>query len=386
MGMFEKLFGKRPAAEQVKGYFKTLTAYQPTFYSYSGGLYEMDSTRAAVHAIATHCSKLKPHITGTNNKALERALQLRPNPWQTTSQFLYRIATILEVENTAFLVPVRDAAGAIVGAFPILPSKCELSEGYDGQMWLRFEFRNGQRAAVEFESCGILTKMQYDDDIYGSSNRALKPTLDLISVQNQGIEQGIKQSAAIRFMAKLGSSIRPDDLKKEQENFRSLNFGADNNGGVMMFDSKYAEVKQIDSKPYIVDAEQMKLINDNVYNYFGVNERILRNEWDEASWNAFYEGKIEPFALQLSEALTSMFFTERERAFGNEIQLSANRLQFATIGNKVSVITQLFDRGMLSRNEAREILQMNSVEDGDDFMIRGEYVGVKDRIEEGKNE
>lgn len=146
-----------------------------------------------------------------------------------------------------------------------------------------------------------------------------------------------------------------------------------------MFDSKFAEVKQIDSKPYIVDATQMQTINANIYNYFGVNEKILRNEWNEETWNAYYEGKVEPFALQLSMALTSMSFSENELAFGSEIMFSANRLQFATVKNKVDVITQLFDRGLISYNEGREILQMPPVENGDEFMIRGEYVNRKER-------
>lgn len=385
MGMFSQIFGKARSDDLIRGYFQTLTAYQPTFYSHSGGLYEMDTTRAAVHAFAIHASKLKPEILGSGNGRIERLLKYKPNPWMTTSQFLYRAATIFEVENTVFIVPLIDG-NKFSGYMPVLPNKCELVYGTDGKQYLRYYFSTGERAAVLYSECGVLTKMQYHSDVFGESNDALKPTIDLIDIQNQGIENGIKQAAAIRFMAKLGQSVRPDDLKKEQERFREINFGSDNNGGVMMFDAKYADVKQINSKPYVVDAEQMKIINDNVYNYFGVNEKILRNEWDESSWNAYYEGKIEPFALQLSLALTCMTFDERERSFGNEIQFSANRLQFATINNKVEVITQLFDRGLISFNEGREILQMPPIDGGDEYMIRGEYVNRNDRREKDADE
>jgi len=386
LGLFEAVFGKQKELPQTTEYFKTLTAYQPTFYSRSGGLYEMDKTRSAVHAIANHCSKLKPHTVGTAAKRYERMLQYKPNPWQTTSQFLYRLATILEVENTAFIVPIHDQYGQVKGIFPVLPQRVQLVNGTNGVLYLRYEFSTGQHAAIEFSSCGVLTKMQYKDDIFGSNNNALAPTMDVINTQNQGIEEGIKSSAAVRFMAKLGTVLRPEDIKREQENFRKINLSADNNGGVLMFDQKYADVQQINSKPYIVDADQMKLIDNNVFNYFGVNEKIMRNEWDEASWNAFYEGKIEPYAVQLSLVLTSMLLTENEIAHGNEITISANRLQFASVATKVSLITQLFDRGLLSANEGREIMQMPPVEGGDTYMIRGEYVDRNERIEEGANE
>ena len=378
MGLFESIFGRQPKVNATE-YFRTLTAYQPTFTSHKGGLYEMDATRSAIHAVATHCSKLKPHANGSAAQKYKQMLLYRPNPWQTTSQFLYRLATILEVENTAFIVPIYNEFGTVVGLYPVLPQRVQLVKAGNNQLYLRYEFASGQYAAVEYAACGVMTKMQYADDIFGANNNAIAPTLDLLSVQNQGITEGIKSAAAIRFMAKLGSTLRPEDLKKEQENFRKLNFASDNNGGVLMFDQKYAEVKQIDSKPYIVDAEQMKLIDNNVYNYFGVSESILRNEWNEETWTAFYEGKIEPFAIQLSLVLSTMLFSERELANGNEILFSANRLQFTSTTVKVNIITQLFDRGMLSTNEAREILQMNPIENGDNYMIRGEYVDRKER-------
>lgn len=381
-GIFDKLFGGQKVQQQIEkavdGYFTTLTAYSPSFHSFSGGVYEMAQTRAAIHAIATHCSKLKPHVTGPRNKQMERRLQLRMNPWQTTSQFLYQTATILEVDNNCILVPVLNNYDQTVGAYPIVPSMTQLMD-VDGEPYLRFQFETGEFAAVEFRRCGVLTKMQYKDAFFGTSNTALDPTLALISTQQQGLEEGIKSSAAIRFMAILGNSLRPEDLKTEQRNFREMNLSSDNNGGVLIVDQKYKEVKQLDSRPFVPDAEQMRVIDHNVEKYYGVNDKIMRNEWDESVFNAFYEGKVEPFALQLSLVLSNMLFTEREQSFGNGIEFSANRLQFASMSSKITAVQELYDRGMLSRNEGREILQMAPVEGGDEFFIRGEYVSVADR-------
>lgn len=381
MGLFEKLFGTGKQDKALRGYFQTLTAYQPIFYSRGGGIYEAMETRAAIHAIATHCSKLKPHVNGPQAARLERRLELQMNPWQNTQQFLYRSATILEVENACFLIPVEAENGKTIGAYPIVPSSCELAEGPGGALYLRYRFPNGQHAAMEYDRCGVLIKMQYKDDFFPDSNAPLIPTLDLIDVQNQGIENGIKQSAGIRFLAKLATSLRSEDLNKERERFRETNLSAENNGGVLLVDTKYADVKQLESKPFVVDDKQMALIKGNVHDWFGTNEKILRNEWDEQIWNAFYEGKIEVFALQMHLALTSMFFSEREQALGNDIMFSANRLQFAKIQDKVNVIQQLFDRSMLSPDEGREILQMAPLPDGlgKKYYIRGEYLSEAER-------
>ena len=150
-----------------------------------------------------------------------------------------------------------------------------------------------------------------------------------------------------------------------------------------MFDAKYSDVKQIDSKPFIVDAEQMKLIQTNVYNYFGVNEDILQNKFDENKWNAFYEGKVEPFALQLGLVLSNMTFTKKELSFGNALILTSNRMQYASNTTKLQVASQMFDRGIFSQNDIFDIFNMPHIEGGDKRYIRREYVEVSKLDNEG---
>lgn len=389
MGLFEKLFPWRADREKINTYFQTLTAYSPVWNTTGGGVYEALETRAAIHAIATHCSKLKPHIAGSAGRKYERMLQIRPNPWQTTSQFLYRLATIYEVENTAFIVPIPSEYddNEIAGIYPALPSGCELRQAADGRVILKFTFPNGKTAYADYERCGILTKMQYDNDFFGADNRVLTPTMQVINMQNQAMKESIKQGGSPRFLAKIANSIRPEDLSVERKRFVQDNLSVENNGGVILFDTKYSDVKQIASKPYVVDSDQMKLINENVNKYYGTNDKILKNEWDESTWNAFYEGKIEPFGLQLSLVLCAMFFTDRQIAAGNGIEFSANRLQFATTSTKLSTIVQLLDRGLMSRNEGREIMQMESIgPEGDGYFIRGEYVDASTKLNEENQE
>ncbi|HRC81353.1 MAG TPA: phage portal protein [Sedimentibacter sp.] len=377
MGLFEKIF-KRPSMQEVRGYFKTLSAYTPVFTTYEGGVYEMELTRAAIHAFATQCSKLKPEIRGNAYKELGKKLQFKPNSFMDTTKFLYRLATILCVQNTAFIVPIMDDTGTyITGYYPILPSMCEVVE-YQGQPWLRYTFSTGQKAAIEFEKVGIMTQFQYKHDFFGENNAALYPTMQLMHTQNQGILEGVKQSANIRFMAKLANIFKASDIAAERKRFTEENLSAENNSGVLMFDNKYADVKQIISKPFIIDSAQVDHIKNNVYSYFGVNESILQNKYTEDEFNAFYEGKIESFALQLGLVMTNMTFTEREIAYGNQIMFSSSRLQYASNKTKLEVSQQLFDRGILSRNEIREIWQLPPLGiEGDKRYIRLEYADVE---------
>ena len=123
----------------------------------------------------------------------------------------------------------------------------------------------------------------------------------------------------------------------------------------------------------------MTHIKNNVYNYFGTNEAILQNKYTEDEFNAFYEGKIEPFAIQLSLVLSNMTFTEKERQFGNQVMFSANRLQYASNQSKISIVTQLFDRGFINHDMGLEVFNMPPLPDGkgQKYFIRKEYAEVE---------
>ena len=382
MSLFEKIFGKKTQEPKGKyeGTFKVLNGYTPHFTRWGGGVYESELIRAAINARAVHISKLKVETFGSAKPALQNKLKHGPNQFQTWGQFLYRLSTILDVHNSAFIVPVLDQYGEVSGIYPVLPDRCTFVQ-YNGTPYLRYEFSWGQHAAIELDMCGIMTKFQYRDDFLGESNHALKPTMELINIQNQGIEEGVRSSATYRFMAQLSNFSKAEDLAKERKRFTLENLTAESEaGGLLLFPNTYSNIKQIDSKPFVVDAEQMKLVNQSIYNYFGVNEDILTNKAYGDAWSAFYEGVVEPFAIQFSDVLTRMLFTYRERSQGNYVMATANRVQYMSNRDKLDVAAQLVDRGIISLNDAREIWALPPVEGGDVRIIRGEYYNTEEKV------
>ena len=388
MGLFDFIFRRQPSTDKLKyeGIFKMLNGYTPHFTSWSGGLYESELIRSAINANATHISKLKVELIGTAKPALRTKLQHAPNQFQTWSQFMYRLSTILDIHNTAFICPVYDIYGEPSGIYTPLPHRCELVQ-YSGVPYLRYEFSNGQKAAIELAYCGIMTKHQYKNDLLGESNGALLPTMDLIHIQNQGIQEGVKSAATYRFMAQLSNFAKAEDLAKERKRFTAENFAKDaEGGGLLLFPNTYSNIKQVDVKPWVVDAEQMEVIRKNVFEYFGVNEDVLQNKAYGDAWAAFYEGAIEPFAIQFSEVVTKMLFTFREQSQGNAVMATANRLQYLSNSEKLNVSSQMLDRGIMSINDVREIWALPPVENGDNRIIRGEYYNVDDKVEGGESD
>lgn len=374
MGAFDKLF-KRPKEKQhVNGYFKMLDGYTPIFTSYDGGVYEMELTRACIHTFATHCSKLLPAISGPDRKGLKTMLDGKVNAFMTSAQFIYKVATLYETKNTCFIAPVLDEFDRTIGFYPVNPAQTEVVD-IGGEPWLRYRFNSGEWAAIELARCGVISKYLYNNDLIGETNAALNPTLRLLDLQNQGIAEGIKNSASFRFMATINNFTKAQDLAKEREKWVEENLGSDS-GGLALFPNSYSNVQQIQSQAKVVDPEQMSLIQTRVLNYFGCNEDILQNKTVGDAWSAYYEGKIEPFAIQLSQAMTCMVYTEAERKRGNAVVWSANRLQYMTNANKLQVSSQMFDRAILSINDVMDIWNLPHVPDGDKRYIRKEYTEI----------
>ena len=374
MGAFDKLLGKFKVKKAIGSWFQMLDGYSPVFTTYDGGIYEMELTRSCVHTFATHCSKLQPKVAGSDSRGIQAMLEGKPNMFMTGSQFLYKAATIYETQNTCFIVPVLDTYDRLIGYYPVVPDMTELRE-QDGEAFLVYTFGTGEQAAIELSRVGIVSKFLYRNDFMGEDNSALNPTLQLLATQNQGIEEGIKNSASFRFMATVTNFTKGKDLAIERKKWVEENLGPDA-GGLALFPNTYGNVQQIQSTAKIVDPEQLKLIQDRVYTYFGSNEKILHNEAAGDDWAAYYEGKIEPFALQLSQAMTVMTFTQNERTRKNGIVWSANRLQYMTNADKLQVSSQMFDRGILSVNDVMDIWNLPHVSDGDKRYIRKEYTEI----------
>lgn len=383
MGLFDKIF-KKQDKPITGGFFKTLTAYSPVFHSFGGEIYESELVRASIDTFARNVSKLKIEING--NKQIKK-LEAYPNEFQTWSQFLYRTATIWSIENNAYICPIYGKFGEIEGLYTVLPSKVEIIE-HKGKPWLRYRFQNGEVAAEEMSKCAILTNHQYKSDFFGENNHALYPTMDLINLDNQGIKEAVKNSATFRFMAQMDNFGSPEKIKEARQKFSTMNLKAeDETGGLLLFPNTWRDIRQIDSKPFTVDPEERRMIQENVYNYFGTNAEVVQNKAVGDAWAGYYEGKIEPFAIQLSESISRALFSPREIAQGSRLMATSNRLQYMSNTEKLQVSAQMADRGILNRDEIREIWNLPPLPNGEGqaYIMRGEYHDSSEEVNSGSD-
>lgn len=376
MGLLSKFFPRNPKEKTVSapGY-TSFTEYTPVFTSWHGKLYEQALVRAVIERFAIACSKLKPEYVCTAKVPLRRVSNLVndwPNEYMSWSRFLSRVATCMDADTTAFIAPILNEWDETVGLFPLKPAFTDIVD-VNGTPWCQFSLYTGEQLAIELSRVGIVTRFQYMSDFFGAGNDALQPTLALIDAQRQAEEQAVMNGARIRFIGKLTGQVHEEDMERKRERFYEQNLSGKNNTGLMMYDNTFDSVKQIEEQRFVIDTEEMERINNSVYDYFGMNEDILQNHYNEEEWGAYYEGRVESFALQVSEAITKMVLSPAQRKKGNHVMFSSNRLEYATNASKRNMVRDMIDRGVMSINEGREVLQLPPIEGGDVFFARGEY-------------
>lgn len=368
MSFLDRLFNRKTTVTTNK----LLT--EPTGFSsfYGGDAYANDVYREAVDAIARNAGKLKgshvvqyaDHERATGDNKINRLLQVRPNPYMSAYDFLYKLVTHLFLYNNAFAYLDRDDRGSLKAIYPVTASNVNVLSDAANNLYCSFYLKSGKEVILPYGDLVHLRRYFNDDDVLGADNSAIMPGLELAQTQNEGIINGIKAGASIRGILSFTQIMSASKLKEEKEAFVADYLSMENGAGVVATDQKMSYTP-IESKPVILNADQAKEVKSKIYDYLGITEPIVNSSYTEDQYSAFYESTLEPIATALSQEFTAKLFNDREQAYGNSILFESGRLQFTSNATKVQLIKELMPMGLLTINQALEILNLPSVTDGD---------------------
>lgn len=360
MGLFQKIFGTRPAkAPESYTDYRLLNSYTSSFSAFSGDAWSDDKVRAAVDSFARRAAVVQPRHIRRDDGAeisisdkLNRILQFEPNPYSTAYKFYYRLAANYKINNGAFVYPDWDpATGDLRALYNINAGDVQLKE-YAGEMFVQFTFTNGNKYTYPYKDLVYVGRHFLDNDVFGSSNRPLLPVLETANTFNQSMSAFARLVAVIRGILKVQGGVKNEDLTKRRDEFVRDNLRLENNGaGIVVTDNKY-DYTPISDKTTPIPDKQLEYIKNSIFDYFGTNDAIVQNKETPEQASAFYEGELKPFFMQLSQALTNCLFTTKERGYGNEIVADINTLSFAKIGDKMQAVKYLSDIGALTLDQA----------------------------------
>lgn len=376
----DKILGLEQLKQSQNKNFELLNNSFASFsHSFSGNAYQSEIYRAAVDAIARHMAKLSgKHVVNRQKESdpyskLNRILQDRPNPYMSGYDFLYKITTHYYLYNNAFIYVQKDDRGNVSGLYPLTPNNVEYVVDGSNQMYIKFLFTNGEDAILPFNDVAVLRRHYNSNELFGDDNSAIMSALELAHTQQEGMSESIKNGATIRGVLQYQQALSPSKLKEAKEEFTNNYLSMANNGGVIPLDTSM-EYKPLNHNDVKVDTSQTDAVKKKIYDYLGISENIVNGTYNEDGWQSFFESIIEPFAIQLSSELTEKIFTEREKAFSNRIIYESSKLQYASNKSKTNVIKELLPMGILTTNQALDLLNLPRVEDGDQRILSLNYI------------
>ncbi|MGZ9782472.1 phage portal protein [Bacillus pseudomycoides] len=383
MGLFDKIFGKKQAPTTTR--FEMINDNGGGFFAWNGDIYQSDIIRACIRPKTKAVGKLiAKHIRDNANEfkvnpdPYMRFILEEPNPLMTGQMFQEKMTVQLELNHNAFAYIKRDEFGYATEIYPVPCTTVEVVEGTQGDIFLKFYFKNGKQMTVPYTDIIHLRKDFNENDFFGEHpGEALSSLMEIVNTTDQGIVKAIKNSAVVKWILKFKSVLKQEDIDTQVKNFVSNYLSIDNvNGGAASSDPRY-DLEQVKPEAFVPDSKQMQETIQRIYNFFNTNENIIQSKYTEDEWNAYYESEIESLAMQLAGEYTRKLFSRRERGFGNKIIFEASSLQYASMSTKMNLV-QMVDRGAMTPNEWRSILSLGPIEGGDKPIRRLDTALVKD--------
>lgn len=385
MGLFEKIFGKKQEPSTTER-FELINDNGGGFYSWNGNLYKSDIIRSAIRPEVTAIGKLIAKHIQRNSRGLKISpneniafLLKRPNPIMSMQMFQEKMAVQLALNHNAFAYIVRDEETLVATAiYPLPAATIEVKEGALGDIYLKFYFNNGKIKVIPYEDIIHLRRDFNNDDFFADHpGEALLSLMEIVNVSDQGIIKAIKNSAVIKWLLKFKSVLKDADMieqvKKFNENYLSID---SKSGGAAATDSRY-DLEQVKNEAFVPDDKQATNTIQRAYSFFNTNDNIVQSKYNEDQWNAFYEARIEPVAMQFASELTFKLFFRTELRKGHEVIFETASLQYASMSTKLK-LSEMVDRGALCPNEWRAVLNLPPAPGGDEYIRRLDTAAVKD--------
>lgn len=389
MGLFDIFKRKKKVIAPLNYDTKLFKTTLNLFTDFGDNINASDVVKICIDRIATHAAKLKPRYVKTEEDKtvqekkgnLSYLLKFQPNPLMTPYDFIYKVVTLLYLNNNAFIYPVYDQnTYDLIAIWPIKPNSVEMLKDESGETFLRFYFSNGKNYTLPYESIIHLRRFYGTNDLFGGSgavsdHSALLKTIKINDSVLQGLDNAIKSSFQIKGLLKINGILNDKDKTAQKKEFdEALKESVETGGSAIVPVDLKSEYIPLATDPKLIDSTTLTFLQKKIISYFGVSDAIFDNKYNENEYNAFYESVIEGIAIALSESFSKALLTRGQLEKGEQIVFYSERLQYASWNTKVQAIEKLMGLGILSLNESRALLGFEPIEGGNKRLQSLNYV------------
>jgi len=249
MGLFKR---KNKSNDPITG-FKMVHGLEIPLVPFGDSVLKSDVVMICIDRIASQCAKLKGRyikvdgngIQSEKNGSITFCLKRKPNELMTPYQFLYKVVSLLLLNDNAFIYPLYDRKDfTLKGLYPLNPNIVEPIEYKDGSHTYKFYFDDGTSYEIPTENIIHLRRFFYKNDFFGGSNSkgdhdALLKTVKTNDALLQGVNAAIQTSFKIKGILKINGMLKESDKMKQLDEFqRAILKATEGDSSIVPMDTK----------------------------------------------------------------------------------------------------------------------------------------------------
>lgn len=365
-------------------YAAWLTNSQPIFTSFGKDIYLSDFVNNAIDRVASEVAKIdiksisaRNDIIKIQNDDITRLFRSKPNPLQTTSDFLSNVEWLRRKQRNAFIYPqyeiVRLGDGRefkrYLAFYPLKPMDVYIGES-DGKVWeVRLLFDDGSDFTLPYADLihlrwrrGANTTIGGGDDKGQINDYEIVRTIDALDKTIQGLPKSIEASLQIKgvYAAKtLADQKKLNDIRAEFEDHITVS-----KAGMIATDLA-GEFTPVRISPPDISDTALKFLKSVVQERYGVSAAILSGDYNGEQHGAFYQTAIEEFIVQFEQAMTAGLFTPREQDVGHRVKCYYSRVNYMSSKDKIELANIAKETGIMTLNEIAETFGLEPFEGGE---------------------
>jgi len=392
LNYLKKVFGQNG----TNTYAAYLSDSQPIFTSFGNNIYLSDYVNNAIDRVASEISKIdiKSIVQGNNylqvqNDDITRLFRFKPNPLQTTSDFLANVEWLRRKNGNAFIYPQYEMVTSATGQqfkrytafYPLKPINIYIGINSDGVVWeVKFDFEDGSSYSVPYSELihlkwrrGQSTIIGGGDDYGCSNDYDVLRTIDALDKTIQGLPKSIEASLQVKgvfhtkgLLDKNKMDFTRDEFEKHIVSSSSGMIATDISG-----DFTPVEIKAPD-----IPEAAMKFLKAVIQEKYGISAAILSGDYNGEQHSAFYQTAIEDFINQFEQAMTACVFTQRELDVGHKIRCYYSKINYMDNAAKAEVATLAKDTGFMTLNEIADMYGLPPFPTGDRRLQSLNYMSI----------
>lgn len=373
-----------------------LTNSQPIFTSFGKDIYLSDFVNNAIDRVASEVAKIdiksisqKGDIIRVQNDDITRLFRSKPNPLQTTSDFLSNVEWLRRKQRNAFIYPQYEIIKLNDGRefkrylafYPLKPMNIYIGES-GGKVWeIKLCFEDGSDYVLPYADLihlrwrrGANTTIGGGDDNGHPNDYDIIRTIDSLDKTIQGLPKSIEASLQIKgvYAAKtLADQKRLNDIREDFEKHITVS-----KSGMIATDLA-GEFTPVRISPPEISDTALKFLKSVIQERYGVSAAILSGDYDGEQHGAFYQTAIEEFIVQFEQAMTAGLFTPREQDVGHKIKCYYSKVNYMSSKDKIELANIAKETGIMSLNQIAETFGLEPFEGGDRRLQSLNYVNME---------